>query len=154
MRKLNAMMLAVALTMSGTLALADEPTIEVEGAWARASIGVSRPGAAYLTLRNTGEETETLTGLQTDLAMMSEFHRTTTDDQGVSSMSPAGDIEIPPGESVLIQPDGGMHAMLMRLTRPMIEGETFSVTLLFADGDELAFDVPIYGIASRGPQTE
>jgi len=65
-------------------------------------------------------------------------------------MTPMGDIEIAPDEAVALEP-GGLHVMLMQLSRPMIEGETFALTLVFADGDEATVEVPILGIAARGP---
>jgi len=84
-------------------AVADSGDIVVEDAWARASIGTNRPGAAYMILRNTGSDPVTLVGLETPLAMMPE-------------------------------------------------GETFPLTLNFADGGTLNVDVPILGIAARGPE--
>ena len=123
----------------------------VKDAWARASIGANRPGAAYMTIRNTGDEAVTLTGIRTDLAMMPDIHQTSTNDEGVSSMARAGEIEIAPGATVLLEP-GGLHAMLMRLQRPMAEGEKFSMTLDFSDGGEITVEVPILGIAARGPE--
>lgn len=143
-----ALMLASGAAMP---ALADSEDVVIEDAWARASIGVNRPGAAYMTIRNAGDEAVTLTGIRTDLAMMLEIHQTSTTAEGVSSMAPAGDIEIASGESVLLEP-GGLHAMLMRLQRPMAEGENFSVTLDFSDGGEITVEVPILGIAARGPE--
>ena len=74
-----------------------------------------------MTLRNTGTEPVTLLGLETSLAMMPDIHETNTDANGVSSMAPAGEIIIPPGESVSLEP-GGMHAMLMLLQTKMVEG--------------------------------
>jgi len=146
-------LIATAVIIAGFAgaAMAQEPTVVVEDAWSRASIGVNRPGAAYMTVRNTGEETEVLTGLRTDIAMMSEIHLSSTNDQGVSSMSPAGEIEIAPGEAIALEP-GGLHAMLMRLQRPMVKGETFSLTLVFADGGEVTVEVPVLDIAARGPE--
>ena len=132
-------------------ALAGSEDVVVEGAWSRASIGTNRPGAAYMKIRNTGDEAVTLTEIRTDIAMMPEIHRTSTNDQGVSSMAPAGEIEIGPGETVALKP-GGLHAMLMRLQRPMAEGDRFQLTLVFSDGGELVVDVPIRGIAARGPE--
>ena len=68
--------LAVLLTVAGLSApaLAGSEDVVVENAWSRASIGVNRPGAAYMTVRNTGEDAVTLTGLATPLAMMPEIH--------------------------------------------------------------------------------
>lgn len=132
-------------------AFAGSEDVVVENAWSRASIGMSRPGAAYMEIRNAGDEPLTLIGLRTDVAMMPEIHRTTTDKQGLSSMAPAGEIVIAPGEIVALEP-GGLHAMLMRLQAPMAEGESFPLTLLFSDGGEVTVEVPILGIAARGPE--
>lgn len=148
LKTLSASIVAIA-GLAGT-AWAEEPTVIVEGAWSRASIGMNRPGAAYMTIRNLGAETETLVGIRTDLAMMPEIHLSATNEQGVSTMTPMGDIEIAPDEAVALEP-GGLHVMLMRLSRPMIERETFALTLVFADGDEAKVEVPILGIAARGP---
>ena len=75
-------LVATALTVAGFVgvAMAEESTVVVEDAWARASIGINRPGAAYMTVRNMGEDTVILTGLRTDLAMMPEIHLTSTTD--------------------------------------------------------------------------
>lgn len=145
--------LAVLLMVAGLSApaLAGSEDVVVVNAWSRASIGVNRPGAAYLTVRNTGEDAVTLTGLATPLAMMPEIHESKTNAEGVSSMAPAGEITIEPGQSVALEP-GGLHAMLMKLQEPMTEGETFPLTLTFLDGDKATVEVPILGIAARGPE--
>ena len=137
---------------AATSAIAGSEDVVVEDAWSRASIGVNRPGAAYMTIRNTGDEAVTLVGIRTDLAMMPDIHQTSTNAEGVSSMAPAGDIEIAPGAAVSLEP-GGLHAMLMRLQRPMAEGESFSLTLDFSGGGEIVVEVPILGIAARGPES-
>ena len=116
-----------------------------------ASIGTNRPGAAYMTVRNTGADAVTLTGIETDLAMRPEVHRSSTNDEGVSSMAAAGEIEIAPDAAVALEP-GGLHAMLMMLQRPMVEGETFALTLRFSDGGTVSVEVPILGMAARGPE--
>lgn len=142
---------AFAMTfITSVSAFAGSEDVVVENPWARASIGTSRPGAAYMTVQNNGDEAVTITGLSTPQAMMPEIHTTSTNDEGVSTMSPAGEITIAPGESVALEP-GGLHAMLMQLQEPMTEGETFPLTLIFANGGEVMVDVPILGVAARGP---
>lgn len=140
------------LSSAGALtpALAGSEDVVVEGAWSRASIGMNRPGAAYMTIRNTGDTPVTLIGLVTPLAMMPEIHESKTNADGVSSMAPADEITISPGESMSLEP-GGLHAMLMQLQTPMTEGESYPLTLLFDDGGEVTVEVPILGIAARGP---
>ena len=125
--------------------------IVVTDAWSRASIGQSRPGAAYMVITNTGGGPVTLTAIKTDLAGKPEIHLSSTNDQGVSSMAPAGAITIAPGASVELKP-GGLHAMLMMLTRPMVKGETFALTLVFAGGREVVVHVPILSLRARGPK--
>ena len=136
---------------AATPTFAGSESVVVEDAWSRASVGVNRPGAAYMTIHNTGDEAVMLVGIRTDLAMMPDIHQTSTNAEGVSSMAPAGEIEIAPGDSVSLEPSG-LHAMLMRLQRPMVEGESFFVNLDFSDGGEIAVEVPILGIAARGPE--
>ena len=142
--------LTATLAAPGT-ALAGSEDVVVESPWARASIGTSRPGAAYMEVRNTGDEAVTLTGIETGIAATSEIHRSSTNDQGISTMAPAGDITIPPGESVALE-TGGLHVMLMQLQSPLTEGESFPLTLTFSDGGEASVEVPILGFAARGPE--
>lgn len=143
-----ALMLA---TGGGDPARAGAQDVVAEDAWARASIGTSRPGVAYMTLRNAGDDPVTLTGLASDLAMMPMLHKTTTDASGTSTMTHVGELAIAPGQSVALEP-GGLHVMLMNLRRPMIEGESFSLTLIFSDGGEMRVEVPILGLTARGPE--
>ena len=125
--------------------------VVVDQPWSRASIGTMRPGVAYMTIRNTGDAPVTLIGLRTDVAMMPQIHRSVTNADGISSMSPAGDIVIVPGASVALAP-GGLHAMLMKLQGPLIEGTTYRLVLVLEDGSEVAFEVPVIGVAARGPE--
>lgn len=144
------LMVAILLFAMPAIAVAGSSDVVVEDAWARASIGTSRPAAAYMTIRNAGAEDVTLTGIETPVAGMAEIHRSATDARGVSSMSPVGDIEIAPGEAAKLEP-GGLHAMLMGLRTPLKEGDSFDLTLRFADGETVAVVVPVLDIAARGP---
>lgn len=148
--------LSVVLLMGMPLAaraqeVSDSPQIVVESAWARASLGISRPGGAYLTVRNEGSDPISLVGLRTEISGMASIHETRTNSEGVSSMVPADDIVIPAGGTIALEP-GGYHAMLMQLRSPLVEGETFALTLLFSDGTEIDITVPILGIGARGPE--
>ncbi len=148
MAKAAALLAFFAMTPIG--ANAGTSDIDVENAWSRASIGTARPGVAYMDIRNAGDDPVSLVGLRTDVSGMPEIHRTSTDGSGVSSMAPAGDVMIGPGEVVALEP-GGLHAMLMRLQAPLREGDSFALQLLFSDGSEVTVMVPILGIAARGP---
>jgi copper(I)-binding protein len=142
--------LALALLTAAPPVLAGGDDVVIEGAWSRASIGTSRPGVAYMTLRNTGDAPVVVSDLRTDLAMMPMIHTSTTDTQGVTRMSHMEQVEIAAGETVALEP-GGLHVMLMDLQRPMVEGESFTLSLILAGGEEIAVEVPILGMAARGP---
>ena len=145
---------AMALMIVGSLIPASlsaaSVDVVVERPWSRASIGTVRPGVAYMTIRNSGDQPVTLVGLKTDVAKMLMVHRTTTDASGVTKMAPAGDLTIPPGGSVELTP-GGLHAMLMGLTVPLEEGTSYKLSLIFDDGGEVMIEVPVLGPAARGP---
>jgi len=146
----TALTVSTVLVGGANAGLAGSEDVTVDGAWSRASIGTSPPGVAYMTIRNTGDDPVTLTGIRTEIAMMPEVHRSSTNDQGLSSMAPAGEIMIAPGGSVALEP-GGLHVMLMKLQTPMTEGESFPLTLVFSDGGEVTVEIPIRGMAARGP---
>ena len=131
---------------------ADSQEILVDDVWARASIGMSRPGAVYLTIRNTGGKVVTLVGIETQIADRAEVHRTETDANGVSSMAYVGDLSIAPGREVELKP-GGLHIMLMGLKEPMLEGSRIKLELIFDDGGRIPVAVSVRGIAATGPRS-
>lgn len=143
--------LLMAIPGLSEVALADSSAIVVKDAWARASIGVSRPGAAYMTILNTGQETVVLNGLSSDIAKKPSIHQTKTDSRGVSSMVPVSSVGIGPSQTLTLGP-GSLHVMLMGLRASLNQGAEFSLTILFEDGGKKTVTVPILGIAARGPK--
>ena len=134
--------------VSGAAAQTAAEVVRVEQPWARASIGMARPAAAYLTLVNEGSESVTLTAVETPLAGKAEVHETTEKD-GVMRMAPAGPQRVPSGGSVRMAP-GGLHVMLMNLAQPLKQGQTLPLTLRFTDGSSLEVSAQIQGVGSMG----
>ena len=135
------------------VALADDGRIGslvIAKPWARASIGTSRPAAAYLTIRNEGAEADTLLAVRTPLSGKAEVH-TMTNDNGVMRMGPAGPVEIPAGGEISLAP-GGLHIMMMKLQAPLIKGESIEVTLKFKRAGEITVTAPIYGPGATRPE--
>lgn len=124
--------------------------ITVEDSWARATIGTSRPGSAYMQIRNDRQTPVSLIEMRSELATMVRLHQTAVDDQGVAFMSSAGEIVINPGQTVSLEP-GGLHAMLMGLRHAMVEGAAVEITLVFSDGTSMLVEVPVLGIGAQGP---
>lgn len=124
-------------------------SVAVEQPWARASIGTTRPAAAYLTLVNNGGGAARLIGIESPVAGRVEVHRTVKQGE-IMRMEPAGNLELPAGGRVVLEP-GGLHIMLMDLKDPLKKGKNFPLTLRFAGGAALEVTVPVMGPGARGP---
>ncbi len=126
----------------------DSKSIVVEGPWARASAGPARAGAAYMTLVNRGDETDSLVAVRSDVAKRTELH-THLMDGGVMQMRQVEAIEVSPGTPTVLQP-GGLHVMFMGLHAPLKEGDSFPVTLEFRNAGEITVEVAIQGVGAKG----
>ena len=145
MRKLIAIVVVALVVASPALA---EESIRVFDAWARATILVSRPGAAYLTIESAAEDR--LLGVTTPVAGRVMIHAVEKDGD-VSRMKHIETLELPAGERVTLAP-GGMHLMLMGLQDKLSEGTTFPMTLSFENAGEITVEVSVLGIAAEGPR--
>ena len=120
--------------------------------WARATVGTSRPAAAYMVIENKGGAADRLVGVSSAKAGMTETHKTEMTD-GVMKMKPAGELEIPAGGQVELNP-GGLHIMLMKLKEPLVEGESVTIDLVFERAGPVAVIVPIMSIGASGHEHE
>lgn len=89
--------------------------------------------AAYFRLANGTTSPDTLLAVETAAASALELHETIEREPGVRGMRPVGPIPVASGEVVVLAP-GGLHVMLIRLTRPLAEGDTLALRLRFASG--------------------
>jgi len=121
--------------------------IQVEGAWARASIGTERPGVAYMTIRNSSPESDRLIGAKTPAAKRTMVHESLMSD-GVMKMRPAEKIEIAAGGAVVLEP-GGLHLMLTFLQKELVEGDAFPLTLTFEHAGQVRVHVMVAGIGAK-----
>ncbi len=110
------------------------PFIQEEG-------GARTNSAVYLVLRNDGEETDRLTGAETPAAAAVQIHESRVVDD-VMRMQRVEGLDIPPGEAVELKP-GGLHLMLLGLTRSLIEGEEIDLTFHFVLSGDLVVRVPV-----------
>jgi len=117
--------------------------------WARATVGTSRPGGAYLTVTNKGAEADRLTGAESPVAGRVELHRSGMAD-GMMRMTPVEAIEVPAGGKVALEP-GGYHLMLMGLKKPMVAGSKVPLTLVFEKAGRVAVEVTVQPLGGKGP---
>lgn len=123
--------------------------LTISNAWSRASIGTDRPASFYVEIDNNGAQDDTLTGIATPIAGMPMLHETVVTD-GVATMPHVSQIAIPAGSSASLAP-GGYHGMLMGLNTALKEGETYTMTLMFARAGNVNIEVDVAAVAARGP---
>lgn len=115
----------------------------VDDPYARASTAMSTSGAAFMVLHNHGSADCRVVAARTPAAQRAELHTHIADANGVMRMREVEDgFFIPAGGEVVLQ-RGGLHVMLMGLTGPMNQDETFPLTLIFEDGSEFELTVPV-----------
>lgn len=124
--------------------------LTVAEAWSRATIGAGRPGIFYVEIRNAGAQDDTFLGISTPVASMPMLHETVVKD-GVATMPHATSVSIPAKGVVRLVP-GGFHGMLMGLTAPLIEGESFPVTLIFREAGEVTVQTQVQSIRSASAE--
>jgi copper(I)-binding protein len=123
---------ALVLVATGTLwassALADE-TIQVTNAWVRPT----RPGVTtsvlYLTLTNDGPQADTLLAVATPAASEATLHESAAAN-GVVTMRPLPQLELPPKSSIPFEPKG-KHVMLTGVSKKLAVGDHVPVALTF-----------------------
>jgi len=118
--------------------------IEIHKPWVRASLGGAPNSAAYMRIETTAAEPDRLVGGSTPVAGRVELH-THVMEGGIAKMRPVAAIEVAPGAPAVLAP-GGLHVMLVGLTRPLEEGTTVPLTLRFETAGEVTFDVPVEGL--------
>jgi len=128
--------------------LAQQSSIAVTDAWARATPPGAKTGAAYVTVTNKGTETDKLLSVSTPVAGMAQLH-TTINDNGVMKMRPVKSIDVKPGKPLTLKP-GGYHLMLMDLKQPLKQGDTFPITLTFAKAGEIHTEVKVQKVGAMG----
>jgi copper(I)-binding protein/peroxiredoxin len=135
------LVLVIGLAALAMTALAQQDTpFRITGAWARPA-GVGDMSVVYFRLTNRGEADDRLLSVETEAAAAAEIH-TMQMDGDIMRMRPVDGIDIPVGETVVLQP-GGMHIMLMGLTEPLAEGDTLILTLVFESGAHLVLTAPV-----------
>ena len=103
--------------------------VTVTGAWIRGTVAGQQATGAFMTL--TAAAPTALVRVDTPVAKVAEVHAMAMSD-GVMRMRAMPRLPLQPGKAVDLKP-GGYHVMLMELARPLRDGETVPLTLVFED---------------------
>lgn len=118
-------------------------SITVEDPYARVSARMSASGAAFMVLKNTGDEDDRLVAVASDVAERVELHTHKSDANGVMRMMQVEEgFPIPAGgEHALAR--GGDHVMFLGLNRSLAHGDTVTVTLTFEKAGDMVVEIPV-----------
>ena len=120
--------------------------IEIEGAYARASIPNVPNSAAFFVIKNNSDKDIAITSANSDIAEKNELHTHIKENQMMKMMK----IEklVVPAKSSLELKSGGDHVMLIGLKKELKAGDEISLELSFSDGDKKSIKVPVKDLAS------
>lgn len=115
--------------------------VTIEHPWAATTPPGAKVGAAYMTVKNSGDVPLRLVAAATPAAERVELHMMSMEG-GIMRMRPMTDgVVIPPGGAFRFTP-GGAHLMLIGLKKPLAEEDLVDLRLMFEGG--LAMDVELY----------
>jgi copper(I)-binding protein len=149
MLRLTMIAAVVALPLMVNYAAADADGPRVERAWARATPGSAKTGAAYFTIESP--TADRLIGLESPVAEKAELH-THTEENGVMQMHAVeGGVAIAANQSLELKPGGAMHVMLIDLNQKLKVGDRFPLTLTFEKAGRRDVSVRIEPLGAMGP---
>jgi periplasmic copper chaperone A len=123
------LLIGTLLAASGLAAVA-APPVDIQGAWARATVPGQKATGAFMTL--TASEGAKLVGVESAVAGVAEVHEMTMEGNIMRMRAVQGGLDLPAGKAVELKP-GGYHVMLMDLKAPVAKGATVPMTLVFRD---------------------
>lgn len=149
--KFKSLMTAVALVATTFGAVAAGAAVDVQNAWARATIKGQMATGAFMTL--TAREGTKLVGAASPAAGVVQVHEMKME-EGVMKMAEVkGGLDLPAGKAVELKP-GGYHVMLMDLKAPLAKGTALPLTLVFKDAkgaeSRVELKVPVAATAPGG----
>lgn len=128
-------------------------SIKIQDAWVRAASVMSDQNqgqmghmggsmsAAYMRISNSGSEPDRLRKASSDVANSVEIHVSEMKD-GVMTMHPVESVEVPAKGQVELKP-GGLHIMLIGITRDLAAGEKVKLSLDFEKAGEIQIEAEV-----------
>lgn len=128
--KFNSLLTAVALLSTTFGAVAADAALDVQNAWARATVKGQMATGAFMTLiaKTDGK----LVGAVSAAAGVVQVHEMKMDGGIMKMAEVKGGLALPAGKAVELKP-GGYHVMLMDLKAPLAKDTTLPLTLVFKD---------------------
>lgn len=139
--------LLFSLALGSLAALAQTAPVQVDGAWARATVQGQRGTGAFMSL--TAKDATRLVGVSSPVAGVAEVHEMKMEGD-VMRMRAIDGLDLPKGVAVDLKP-GGYHVMLQQLKSPLLKDSQVPITLVFKDAkgetSRLSLQVPVRAMA-------
>ena len=134
---------ALVATLWAAAAGAQTTAVQVDGAWARASVQGQKGTGAFMRL--TAPQGARLVGVESPAAGIAEVHEMKMDGD-IMRMRAVPALDLPAGKMVELKP-GGYHLMLQDLKAPLMKDSVVPITLVFQDAQgaetRLSLSVPV-----------
>ena len=125
-------------------------SLQITGAWARATPKGAQVGGGYLKITNNGSAPDRLVSGSSPVASKFELHEMSMSG-GVARMRElTNGLEIEPGETIELKP-GGSHVMFVGLKQPLERGKLFTATLQFEKAGKIDVEFKVEPIGAPGP---
>lgn len=128
--------LAALIGLLGLVGYANASDLTVREAWVREGPPTAKVLAGYLTIENSSEQKQVITGAQSTAFEQVEMHRTEHHHEGHVRMISQDQLEIPAGGRLVLEP-GGNHLMLMGAKQVLRAGDVVDIILKLKDGHHL-----------------
>jgi len=114
-------------------------SLRIDHPFARATPPGAKSGGVFVTVENTGSQSDRLLSVSSPVAGVAELHEMSVD-AGVMRMRFVSALEVRPGATLELKP-GGYHVMLSELKQPLKVGDKFPLTLKFQNAGAVEVSV-------------
>ena len=150
MRTIRTVLVLLLLSMACVVLAAPRDGLRIEQAWARATPPMATVAAGYLVVINDSNAPDRLLRIDTPIAQRVEMHRSLMVN-GMMQMRPIEGGAVVPAHGRLAFTPGGNHLMLINPAHPLVAGETFEATLVFAHAGSRKVRFEVRGMDGGAP---
>lgn len=122
--------------------------LRIEHPWTRAVATKAATAAGYVAIHNIGKESDRLIGASTPHARTIEIHEMTMVGNVMRMRPVAGGVQIRPGESVRIAPNG-LHLMIVGPDEGFVLGARIPMTLEFERAGKVEVELAVESTRAR-----
>jgi copper(I)-binding protein len=125
--------------------------IVLSDVWVRENKQMHGNTAAFMEIHNRSSENLTLVRAEVNASHRVELHTHKKDKcNNVYRMRPIKNIPVASGKTVILQP-GGLHIMLMKIRKPLFEGQLVHIKLILEDKMGNIIEKDIDAEVRKGP---